>query len=237
MSVRKPVIGIVPAYDKGAKVPGMREGYLLRRMYTEVLAAVGALPVVLNYDMSVEEVTRLCDGVVISGGEDINPRLYGGKHLLYPEEPRERTDWEVRLLVALEEAKKPVLGICYGMQLLAVANGGSLHQDISLEVPDAIRHADTAHERNRSIKHKIVFTESFLGFEKESRPWVASRHHQAVSRIPDGFTPVAYASDGVLEAMRGPYCYGIQWHPESDETGIHVYRAFVEICRKTFLPL
>lgn len=227
---KKPVIGIVPAYDEGVKVPKMREGYLLRRVYTKVLASVGATPLILNVDMTIPEVVALCDGIVISGGEDIHPGYYGGRSLIHLEEPKTRTDWELQLLHACRKRHIPVLGICYGMQLLAVAFGGSLHQDIETEVPGAITHYDPKH--NRSTKHKVGFVADFLGFRSGERPWVASRHHQAVSRLPEGFYPIAYASDGVLEAMQGDNCYGMQWHPESDETGIETYRSFVEHCSK-----
>lgn len=225
---KKPVIGIVPAYDIGVKVPKMHEGYLLRRVYTKVLASVGATPLILNVDMTVDEVLSLCDGVVLSGGEDIHPSYYGGKPLLQLEEPLTRTDWEIEIIRACRKHHVPVLGICYGMQLLAVAYGGSLHQDIATEVPSAITHYDPKY--NRSVKHKVQFVADFLGFKEGDRPWIASRHHQAVSQIPEGFHPVAYASDGVLEAMQGDGCYGMQWHPESDETGIETYRSFVERC-------
>jgi len=208
----------------------MREGYLLRRVYTEVLASVGATPLVLNVDMTVDEVLGLCDGIVLSGGEDIYPKLYGGKSLINPEEPRVRTNWEIKLLQACRKRDVPVLGICYGMQLLAVTFGGSLHQDIATEIPDAITHYEPVH--NRSVKHKVTFSEDFLGFTAGERPWIASRHHQAVSRLPDGFRTTAIARDGVIEAMQCGNMYGIQWHPESDETGVEVYRSFVERCLK-----
>lgn len=229
VKIKKPVIGIVPGYDEGVHVPKMHGGYLLRGEYSSTLAAVGALPLILNYDMSAEEVLALCDGIVISGGEDVNPAYYGGRITSGLEEPTVRTDWEFALLKACQKQRVPVLGVCYGMQVLAVAYGGSLYQDIATDVPGAITHHDALY--NRSTKHKVQFVADFLGFHEGDHPWVASRHHQAVSRLPEGFYAAAYASDGVLEAMRSDVCYGMQWHPESDNTGQDAYRAFVEICR------
>ena len=110
------------------------------------------------------------------------------------------------------------------MQLLAVYNGGALHQDLETEVPNSINHNKTIHE--------VVFQEPFLGFRVNSRHSVESRHHQAVSLLPDNFRVCATAPDGIIEAIAGEHCYGIQWHPESDETGVHIYRAFVEYCQK-----
>lgn len=228
MNQGKVVIGICPAYDEGAKVPSMRGGYLLRRTYTRVLAAVGAVPIILNVDMTPHEATQLCDGIVISGGEDVPPKLYHAQPFGRPEEPMVRVAWELQLIEACMSAAVPLLGICYGMQLLAVAQGGRLYQDIAHEIPHPIQHYDPKH--NRSMKHKVTFYEDMLGFCAGDTPWVASRHHQAVAQLPTGFRAVATASDGVVEAMVGENCFGLQWHPESDKTGAAVYRAFVRHC-------
>jgi len=110
------------------------------------------------------------------------------------------------------------------MQILVLYNGGVLHQDIETEVPNSINHNITTHD--------IVFHESFLGFKAKQRHSVESRHHQAVSLLPDNFRVCATAPDGIIEAIAGDNCFGLQWHPESDETGVHIYRAFVEYCQK-----
>lgn len=219
---KQPVIGITPSFDEASKLPLSKETVYLRRTYTKILESVGAIPLILNAEMPLEYIMSLCDGIVISGGEDIDPELYGARETIFPKEPRDRAEWEFQLLRLCEKQHTPVLGVCYGMQLLAVYNGGALHQDIQTEIPNCVNHNRTNHE--------ITFLEDFLGFSEGTTHTVESRHHQAVSMLPQNFRIAATAPDGVIEAMAGEGCWGIQWHPESDETGIHIYRAFVEHC-------
>lgn len=223
-----PVIGITPHFDNGVKLPKAGRSMILRREYTEAIAAVGGTPLVLNPSMSVEIVLSLCDGLVLSGGEDVPAHLYGATQTLYLEEPLERVEWETKLIRAFRHAKKPILGVCYGMQLLAVVNGGALHQDIDTEIPDVLVHHNAV--TNASMKHMVTFSDDFLGFTAGQQVEVASRHHQAVALVPGEFHVAAKAPDGVIEAIRGDRVYGIQWHPESDETAMRIYRSFVKLC-------
>lgn len=223
--MKRPVIGITPALDEGQKLPDSDSTHYLRRTYTEVLASVGAVPLILNIDMDIEDVLSMCDGIVISGGEDIDPSAYDEALLDTigaTREPLARLEWERQLIEASDKVGIPILGICYGMQLLNVHYGGTLYQDIATELPDAIEH--------RLTEHEVTFRQDFLGYRDGDTRRIASRHHQAVDRIADGFEVSALAPDGLVEAFRSQRHYGMQWHPESDETGVHVYRAFVEQC-------
>ena len=213
----------MPCFDEGYRLPQADESFYIRRDYSRALASVGAVPILLNPDMPVDTIFDLCDGIIISGGEDIDPKLYKGADNLYAKEPRERTQWEFELLDRCDTEKVPVLGICYGMQLLAVHYGGALHQDIEIEIPESIKHNKT--------RHRVIFTDDFLGYSRGYKAVVNSRHHQAVARIPEGFVVCAEASDGVIEAMKGRGHFGVQWHAEADETSTHIYRAFVEQCQ------
>lgn len=228
----RPVIGIVPSFDDGTTQFGDGvDRVFLRRDYLETLSNVGALPIILNPDMLIDEIIDLCDGIVISGGGDIDPSFYNEERLdeVVRVEPQERFEWESKLIAACDKAVTPVLGICYGMQRLNVYYGGSLLQDIEREYPESIGHNNT--------KHTVYFTHNFLSIQKGSLRDVASRHHQAIARLADGFEVVATAPDGIIEAIRGHrQQYGMQWHPESDETGAHVYRAFVEQCMRRGAP-
>ncbi len=219
---RRPVIGITPAFDEAAKIPQSKETLYLRREYTKILESVGAIPLILNAEMPLEYVMQQCEGIIFSGGEDINPSFNNAPETLFPKEPIDRTRWEYKLIELCERQRKPMLGICYGMQLLAVKYGGVLHQDIQTEVPNSLNH-------NKTI-HPISFSEDFLGLRAGSRYDIASRHHQSVSLPPADTRIAATAPDGIIEALAGDGWWGIQWHPESDETGIHIYRAFVERC-------
>ncbi len=223
MSFRsKPVIGVTPAFDEGVKLPASQASFYLRREYTNRLASVGAVPVILTPDMHLSEITELCDGIVISGGEDIPAEVYGGEALLTVPEPLERIMWERLLIDRCAEHSIPVLGVCYGMQLLALHFGGALYQDITNEVSGSANHVLTMHD--------VSVTEDFLGIAQGTVLSVASRHHQAVAVMPDKFKLCARAPDGVIEAMSNGNFYGVQWHPESDDSGNQLYAAFVERC-------
>lgn len=222
---RTPVIGIAPSFDSGILIPGGAiDRLFLRREYTSLLASVGAVPLILSPDMPMSAVMELCDGVVISGGEDIAPELYGSERI--PEvvrvEPIERFEWETELVEACDQKKVPILGICYGMQRLNIHYGGTLIQDIPRYIPQNTGHWKTT--------HRITFTHDFLGMKELGVFEINSRHHQAVERLAEGFTVSATAPDGIIEAIAGHGHFGMQWHPESDETGAHIYRGFIEEC-------
>lgn len=220
---RELIVGVTPAFDEGRKLPASNATLYLRREYTRLLAELGAVPLVLTPDMPLDFITSTCDGIIISGGEDIPAHLYGSKDYSDMTEPLERVMWELLIIEECEKQAIPLLGVCYGMQLLAVHYGGSLCQDVETEIEGSIAH--------KSTKHEVTFVDSFLGFGPGDRPVVASRHHQAVSVLPDTFQLSAEASDGVIEAMRRGDIYGTQWHPESDDTGVRIYAAFLEQCR------
>lgn len=220
----RPVIGIVPSFDHGINIPagGDVKRIYLRYEYTRLLAQVGALPLILNHDMPLGTVTEMCDGIVISGGEDIHPKHYGAQQLSDSRhvEPDDRFEWEKNLIEACDGASVSILGICYGLQRLNVHYGGTLIQDIPSYMPQNSGHDGTT--------HNVSFVTDFLGLRKSGVHEINSRHHQAIDRLADGFTVCATAPDGVIEAIEGHGHFGMQWHPESDETGAHVYSAFID---------
>ena len=227
-TISLPIIGIVPSMDDGTVITAGGSGIdrvYLRRDYLHSLSQVGAVPLILSPEMSIEHILELCDGVVISGGADIEPRFYNEQPIkeLRITEPAERFEWEKRLIDACDEFHMPILGICYGLQRLNVHYGGSLVQDIPQEYGENVGHDGTEHE--------VVFEKEFLGIEAGSVRTVASRHHQALGRLGQGIEVCATAKDGIVEAAKvGERHIGMQWHPESDLTGVHMYRAFVERC-------
>ncbi|MEO5499349.1 MAG: type 1 glutamine amidotransferase [Candidatus Saccharimonadales bacterium] len=229
---KQPVIGIVPSFDDGFRIPyggGDIKRIYIRHEYMAMIVSIGAVPIVLSPEMTMDVIMELCDGIVISGGEDIEPQFYNAEPIptLRPYEPARRFVWEKSLIEACDEAGKSILGICYGMQRLNVHYGGTLIQDIPTFYPDNVGHDIALHD--------LTFQRDFLGMKSTGVHRINSRHHQAVDRIAEGFVVSAVAKDGIIEAMEGHGHFGMQWHPESDETGAHVYRAFVEHCMRNWI--
>ena len=165
-----------------------------------------------------------CDGVLLTGGLDIAPSLYGETEQ-HPsvEVAYDRDDYELAIARLALEREMPMLAICRGAQVLNVAAGGTLIQDIPSEVASTIVH--TVNEPRDAIAHDVTVTpgsqlSSLLASRLDAEGHVAvnSRHHQAVKRLAAGFTVSATAPDGIIEAIEkpgGPLCIGIQWHPEN----------------------
>ncbi len=225
MLKKKPIIGITPCIDVGGHFDdnGIKR-YYVRHEYSKLLASIGAIPIIINPDMMYEDVLSICDGIVLAGGEDLHPSLYGAEpsDLLGIIEPIERYEWETGFITACDKANIPILGICYGMQALNIHYGGSLFQDINTFVPDNVGHLKTI--------HPITFHHEFLGMKASGVHHINSRHHQAIDTLAEGFKICASAPDGIIEAIEGHGHFGMEWHPESDETGAHVYRSFIEEC-------
>jgi putative glutamine amidotransferase len=190
-------------------------------VYAASVEAAGGVPVLLPptrdpdvaADAAEAAMSRL-DGLIISGGADVEPRRYGQEP--HPRTARwreDRDDWELTLLGAAEAISLPTLGVCRGMQVMAVRAGGELHQ----HTPDIVGHDE--HNPGVDQYGEIEVTtarDSLLASLVGERLTVHCHHHQSVRHHP-GFLPVASAPDGTLEAMELPgdrFCVGVQWHPE-----------------------
>lgn len=224
----QPIIGITTAIDPtGDMYHGFPLTYITRE-YAKSIRKLGGQPILLDANIDPMIAAKLCDGIVISGGHDIDPRLYGQAPRNNAQKAsRERTDWERRLIDACDAFEKPVLGICYGMQLLNVHYGGTLFQDIKDD-----RNSDLFHGSIKEpVVHEVIFDTNFLGYRSGDSVAGTHIHHQAVDRVAPGFKVVAYAKDGGIEAMigRGHYC--IQWHAELDDTAEGIYGEFIKRCQ------
>jgi putative glutamine amidotransferase len=210
----RPIIGI-SAYPRTGNPPG----FAVPCGYVDAVRRAGAIPIALPPgDPDPGHYLDLVDGLILAGGGDIDPDAYGGaKHETIYSVCGERDAFELRLVrAALSRGDTPMLCICRGMQILNVALGGDLHVDI----PDAIGQA-VAHRRpeRRSVQHQAkVDARSRLGaILGASTLVVESWHHQAVREIGRGLKPVAWAEDGIVEAVEHlthPWCMAVQWHPE-----------------------
>lgn len=224
-----PIIGITVSIDHGERLRAGHDYLYVKRAYSQAVARAGGIPLLLGPETAPAAVAELCDGLVISGGDDIAPELYGetAAALLRPES-RERIDWERQLLDRLAQTATPLLGVCYGMQLINVHFGGTLVQDIQTADPAALDHGGGG----RATAHEVSLpAASFLHPLFGDRTTVCSTHHQAVARLADGFQVAATAADGVVEAIERGHLLAVEWHPEADQTGAAIYGLLVERAR------
>lgn len=194
----------------------------VNQQYVDAVAAAGGAPVLIPIGLDEEAIDRiygLLDGVLLPGGDDVSPKWYG--HEPHPQlgDVNETRD-ELELAVATRALRNglPILGICRGVQLLAVAAGGTLWQDVPSEYEAALSHDVREHGRDH-LCHEIV-VESGSRLHRAIGATTAnvnSFHHQAVRDVPPGFWVTARAGDGVIEAIEsqdGQFAVGVQCHPE-----------------------
>jgi len=227
MNRKRPLIGITTDIKDGH--------FVIEDAYARAVAKAGGIPVLIpsmpeSPELLKEAASRI-QGLLLPGSRDMDPGFYH-------EEPHpelrpmsiERTESEFIVLRESCERKIPVLGICGGMQLLNVFLGGSLYQDITSFLPDALPH-------EKGAVHDIVIEDDtllggILGAEKLA---VKSYHHQAVKDIGRGLRVSATAPDGIVEGIESreaSYILGIQWHPEREdsESADRIFKSFVEEC-------
>ncbi len=233
----KPVIGI--GSDIGAAALGKRDCAFAYTTYIDSLRRAGAIPVVIPpQPENAADVVDSLDGIVLAGGYDCDPALYGEERhpSVEPMDPR-RQENDLTLARMARERGIPTLGICLGVQVMNVAAGGKIVQDIDSEVATEIRH-DSAPEHR--VRHDVMVEPGTrLAAILGARTWnVNSSHHQAIRSIGQGLRVTAHAPDGVIEGLedpRHPFYLGVQWHPEDmpgEESASIIFRAFVEAARK-----
>jgi putative glutamine amidotransferase len=216
---KKPIIGITGAYVNHNEY---MEGVYVHHDYHKSVAANGGIPIILpfiNSEIAIETLP-ICDGIILSGGEDVDPKFYGqDPHPnLGPTTP-ERDSAEIAIVKYALENDIPILAICRGVQILNVALGGTLIQDIPSQVNEPILHSQKI-DRSQDTHWAIVSKDSKLYQLLDSeRIRVNSLHHQALGRIANDLRIVAQSSDGIVEAVEynhpTTFTMGVQWHPES----------------------
>lgn len=213
--------------------------------YLESIKRAGGEPHAIDRDSeSPEQVLAYADGLLLTGGGDVDPERYGEPaHPATNEVDGARDGFEVALVNRAFETDRPILAICRGIQILNVARGGSLVQDIPTEVAGAVGHSiatplfSTAHDV-WPVKGSLLWTVMQEKLDATDACPVNSRHHQSVKRVASGFDVCATAPDGVIEAIEyrpARFCLGIQWHPENFwRTGEFrsIFEAFIAACAR-----
>jgi putative glutamine amidotransferase len=230
------VSGVVRHWD-GNERTGVNAAYV-----RSVLAA-GGVPVILSPVLGPSFAARAMDGVdglLLSGGEDIHPALYGAElsPRCYPPS-RERDLFELALFATARQRELPVLGICRGIQLVNVALGGTLYQDLPSERPSEIAHDPGSARDARAHAVRLAAGSRAAQALGATELRVNSFHHQAVDRLAPELIATGWSEDGVIEAAEGPsegaWLLSVQWHPEemhaemkAPERGL--FRALVDAC-------
>ncbi|MHB1295580.1 MAG: gamma-glutamyl-gamma-aminobutyrate hydrolase family protein [Anaerolineae bacterium] len=242
----QPTIGI-PVFHAYSGKPD----WVLPEAYPQAILAAGGIPLLLpltDDGTVLHRLVGMLDGLLLAGGGDVEPQRYGaqpGRDLIYMDSLRDSTEITLTQLAVTEGI--PVLGICRGTQVLNVALGGSLIQDIPSEVPGSAQHRlPDSPDRQRALHPVKVAADSLLagalGLEGDVDPapvWVNSRHHQAIAELGSGLVVSARSTaDDIVEAVEMPdypsFFLGVQWHPESmvpeDAQMVRLFRRFVAVC-------
>ncbi|HET9384025.1 MAG TPA: gamma-glutamyl-gamma-aminobutyrate hydrolase family protein [Gemmatimonadales bacterium] len=200
--------------------PRREERVALNTAYVRALEGAGLVPLVVPTMLAPERASAALAsvrGLVLTGGEDVGPERYGAKpHEKLGPVDRVRDAAELALIAAALERRLPLLAICRGIQILNVALGGTLYQDLDSERPGPIAHQDEAGSHTVRIESGSRL-ERTLGTRAAT---VNSRHHQAIRDLAPGLKAVAWADDGVIEAVEpidagAPWMAAVQWHPEN----------------------
>jgi putative glutamine amidotransferase len=201
-----------------------RERVALNTAYVHALTRAGLIPVIVAPMLAPEAACAALDrvqGLVLTGGEDVEPARYHAQpHAKLGETDAARDAVELALIAGAQRRRLPILAICRGIQIVNVALGGTLYQDLASERPGAIDHADTGARHGLSVQagsllHRTIGT---------ARTTVNSRHHQAIRDLAPGLRATAWAEDGLIEGAEseqpdGPWMLAVQWHPEDDVEG------------------
>lgn len=219
----KPLIGLTPSPETMEQDHGTFRLHTLNENYSRSVIAVGGIPVMLPTNhQDIDQLLDRLDGVILTGGGDVDPQFFGEAPHAATEKPdAERDAFEFALARAVIERDMPLLGICRGLQVLNVVLGGTLHQDIDALVDGSSEHR----QQKQKIHHEQTFQSAQL--EDGDHPLrqmagadhieINTFHHQAINKLADSLRVVARTEDGIVEAVYNPtmtFGLAVQWHPE-----------------------
>ncbi|MCJ1906963.1 gamma-glutamyl-gamma-aminobutyrate hydrolase family protein [Planococcus ruber] len=233
----KPVIGITARVEKD-------QMYTLDPVYGQAILQAGGLPLIVPI-VDEEDIPLLCerlDGLIVTGGGDINPTLYGEEpHIrlgaVYPGSDQ----YEKELILNFLELDKPFIGMCRGMQMLNVSLGGTIYQDLEAQYEGTLyQHKQMAMRTHRTHSVTLEDDSRLIKIMEEKTFNVNSFHHQGIKDVSDKLKVAGRAADGLVEALESEnhqFVMGIQWHPEEfalqgDEASKKIFERFVKECRK-----
>lgn len=237
----KPIIGINLDIKDGPPPEAS-----VQTTYYSAIQKAGGIPLLIPPlpDDDISQVLKLVSGLLFIGGNDYCPSNYGeNQHDTVSLCHRDREGFDLRLIKeALRTSSLPILGICAGAQLLNIALGGTLVQDIQSEFPDSeVIHTNSNGWSENPHKHAVrlqAHTE-LANIYKRTDLDVPTSHHQSIKVLGSGLTAVAWATDGVVEAVESktrPFTIGVQWHPERDyETHRDLFEEFVLRCKSELM--
>ena len=234
----RPIIGLTHSIQSDEKK------LMMPLSYANSIQAAGGVPVLLPITRDAEVIAAyagMVDGVLFSGGEDVDPQFYGEDQLWACGDVLPfRDDFELLLLRELlaKHPEKPVLGVCRGEQVLNVALGGTLYQDLKSQLPGCLAHQQHQIAPYTSHRISIEAGSKLHAIYGDTTIAVNSFHHQAVKELAPGFRATAFAPDGVVEAIEGETLpvAAVQFHPENytaryDEFAA-LFAEFVNMCRR-----
>lgn len=232
--MRKPLIALTPYFNIEKDEPYMRPAYL------KALRAAGGIPFILPAELEEVELRQILEqagGILFTGGPDIHPFYFGEETQRFCGNVSVKRDTlELMLLKLGMEMKKPILGICRGIQLLNIGLGGDIYQDIPSQFKEEFPIAHSQPFGYEIPSHTVTVTEGTLlsRLVQADVLKVNSMHHQAVRNVAPGLVPSAHAPGGLVEAVElpgYPFLLGVQWHPEylweADEAAMRLFRGFV----------
>ncbi len=238
-----PLIGI-PVHGQATGAPAPVLSFVLRQQYAQAVADAGGAPLLvppLADEATLAAIWSRLDGLLLPGGGDLAPALYGQQprtKLIDVDDDLDRLELTLARWSLCDD--RPLLAICRGMQVLNVAAGGTLIQDIPVDRPGSLAHRGQHGAPLDGIAHKVAVREGTLLASLVGREplGVNSRHHQAVDRVAGGFLVSATASDGIVEAIELPgrrFTLGVQFHPEdlypAEPRLAVLFAGFVAACR------
>lgn len=241
---RRPIIGIPCRVVAEAWYPPVAGNTV---SYLRAVEAAGGIPLLMHCTRDAEVLDThywRCDALLLAGGQDVDPQFYGA-----PPHPKlEQTDplqdaIEIALIHRALADGMPIFGICRGIQILNVAMGGTLYQDIPSELPHALDHGASNEQRGMDYRAHAVTLDaaSWLAQQLDATDLLVNTvHHQALARVADGLRVVGRAPDGVVEAVEGTgssFVVGVQCHPEmlwehADPRWARVFERFVQVARR-----